>query len=116
MYVQATFTKKIKTMKKVIFIFFLTIGMGGIAQAQVLSKLKEKRKAAVGSSVDRSTDKIVDKAVNKTADNATDKAISKVGEKLTNLFKKKNKKRVDTLTTTVPDSNSIAIKPKNQNR
>ncbi|WP_379091560.1 hypothetical protein [Pedobacter sp. UC225_65] len=38
-------------MKKVILIFFLTIGVGGIAQAQILGKLKEKTKAAVGSSV-----------------------------------------------------------------
>jgi len=103
-------------MKKVIFIFFLTLGIGGIAQAQVLSKLKEKAKTAATNSVDRSTDKVVDQAVNKTADNVTDKAINKVGEKLNNLFKKKNKKRIDTITAVVPDSNKTAIKPKNQKK
>lgn len=103
-------------MKKVIFILFLTIGVGGIAQAQVLSKLKEKTKIAAGNSVDRSTDKVVDKAVNKTADNVTDKAINKVGEKLNNLFKKKNKKRADTIPVTVPDSSKTAIKSENQNQ
>jgi hypothetical protein len=101
-------------MKKVIFIFFLTLGIGGIAQAQVLSKLKEKAKTAAGNSVDRSTDKVVDQAVNKTADNITDKAINKVGEKLNGLFKKKNKKRTDSVQPTVPDSNQTATKPKNQ--
>jgi hypothetical protein len=103
-------------MKKLIFIFFLTLGIGGIAQAQVLSKLKEKAKTAAGNSVDRSTDKVVDRAVNKTADNVTDKAINKVGEKLKGLFKKKNKKRADTLLPTVPDSNKTAIKPEYQNQ
>jgi len=98
-------------MKKVILIFFLTLGVGGIAQAQILSKLKEKTKAAVGSSVDRSTDKVVDKAVNTTADNVTDKAISKVGEKLNNLFKKKNKKSKDTVAPAIPDTSKVAIKP-----
>ena len=110
---ETTFTKKSKAIKKVIFIFFLTIGIGGIAQAQVLGKLKEKTKAAVGSSVDRSTDKVVDKAVNKTVDNATDKAINKVGEKLNNLFKKKNKKSKDTVPPAVLDTSKVAIKPKN---
>lgn len=111
MYTQSIFNKKIKTMKSVIFIFFLSLGIGGIAQAQVLSKLKEKTKTAVGTSVDRSTDKVVDQAVNKTADNVTDKAINKVGEKLNNLFKKKNKKRTDTVPPVTPDSNKTAIKP-----
>lgn len=103
-------------MKKVIFIFFLTLGIGGIAQAQVLSKLKEKAKTATTNSVDRSTDKVVDQAVNKTADNVTDKAINKVGEKLNNLFKKKNKKRTDSVPSVVVDSSKIAIKPKNENK
>lgn len=116
MFTQATFTKKIKTMKKVIFIFFLTIGMGGIAQAQVLSKIKEKAKTAVGNSVDRSTDKIVDKAVNKTVDNSTDKALNKVGEKLNSLFKRKNKKKADSIPAIVPDSSKTAINPKDKNK
>lgn len=102
-------------MKKVIFIVFLTIGVGGIAQAQFLNKLKEKAKIATGNSVDRSTDKVVDKAVNKTADNATDKALNKAGEKLNSLFKKKNKKRADSIPPVVPDSNKTAIKPENKN-
>ncbi len=103
-------------MKRVIFIFFLTIGIGGIAQAQVLSKLKEKAKTAAANSVDRSTDKVVDKAVNKTADNVTDKVLRKAGEKVNNLFKKKNKKRADTIPAMVADTNKTAIKPKNQNK
>jgi glutamyl-tRNA reductase len=103
-------------MKKVIFIFFLTLGIGGIAQAQVLRKLKEKAKTATASSVDRSTDKVVDKAVNKTADNVTDKAINKVSEQLNSLFKKKNKKRTDSVPSAVVDSNKTAIKPKNENK
>lgn len=102
-------------MKKVIFIFFLTLGIGGIAQAQVLGKLKEKTKTAVGNSVDRSTDKVVDKTINKTADNVTDKVLNKAGEKLNNLFKKKNKKRADTIPTVI-DTNKTAIKPKNKNQ
>ncbi|MET4546327.1 hypothetical protein ABIE26_003654 [Pedobacter africanus] len=115
MFVRANFTiKKCKTMKKVILIFFLTLGIGGIAQAQVLSKIKEKTKTAVGSSVDRSTDKVVDRAVNKTVDNATDKAINKVGEKLNNLFKKKNKKKKDSIPAVASDSSKIAIKPKDK--
>ncbi|MES2418151.1 MAG: hypothetical protein V4541_08170 [Bacteroidota bacterium] len=68
----------------------------------------------MGNSVDRSTDKVVDKAVNKTADNITDKALNKAGEKLNNLFRKKNKKHTDTIPATVLDSNRTAIKPKNQ--
>lgn len=100
-------------MKKIIFIFFLSLGIGGITQAQVLSKLKEKTKTAVDNSVDRSTDKVVDKAVNKTADNVTDKAINKVGEKLNNLFKKKNKKSKDTVPPAISDTSKVAIKPKN---
>ena len=103
-------------MKKVIFIFFLTLGVGGMAQAQVLRKLKEKAKTATTNSVDRSTDKVVDQAVNKTADNVTDKTISKVGEKLNNLFKKKNKKSLDTVPSAVVDSNKTAIKPKKENK
>jgi hypothetical protein len=110
------FTRKKKTMKKLIFIFFLTLSIGRIAQAQVLSKLKEKTKTAAGNSVDRSTDKVVDQAVNKTADNVTDKAINKVGEKLNGLFKRKTKKRADTIPATVPDSNRTAIKPTDQNK
>lgn len=108
---QVTFTRKNKTMKKIIFILFLALGAGGIAQAQVLSKLKAKTKTAAENSVDRSTDKVVDKAVNKTADNVTDQALNKAGEKLTNLFRKKNKKHTDTLPSTVPDSNRNAVKP-----
>jgi len=103
-------------MKKVIFIVFLILGIGGIAQAQVLSKIKEKTKTAVGNSVDRSTDKVVDKAVNKTTDNVTDKAINKVGEKLNNLFKKKNKKKADTIPVGVPDSTKAAINPKDKHK
>ncbi|HTM97121.1 MAG TPA: hypothetical protein VL088_00185 [Pedobacter sp.] len=98
-------------MKKVIFILFFTFGIGGIAQAQVLNKLKQKTKTAVGNSVDRSTDKVVDKAVNKTVDNVTDKALNKVGDKLNGLFKKKNKKRPDTVPPAVLDTNKAIIKP-----
>jgi hypothetical protein len=107
-------------MKKVFFFLFLTLGAGGIAQAQFLSKLKAKAKTAVGNSVDRSTDKVVDKAVNKTADNVTDKTLNKAGEKLNNLFRKKNKKRPDTIpalapdSTLVPDSSKTEIKTEKQ--
>ncbi|WP_343524588.1 hypothetical protein [Pedobacter sp.] len=100
-------------MKKLILVFCLTMGIGGIAQAQILGKLKEKTKAAAEGSVDRSTDKVVDKAVNKTADNVTDKAINKVSEKLNGLFKKKNKKRRDTVAPAIPDTSKAAIKPGN---
>ncbi|WP_316831493.1 hypothetical protein [Pedobacter aquatilis] len=95
-------------MKKVLFILFLTIGTAGMTKAQVLSKLNEKAKTALGNSVDRSTDKVVDKTVSKTADNVTDKVLNKAGEKLNNLFKRKNKKHADTIPVNVPDSNKTA--------
>ncbi|WP_316834491.1 hypothetical protein [Pedobacter nutrimenti] len=69
-------------MKKLILVFFLTLGVGMMAQAQILGKLKAKAKTATEISVDRSTDKVVDQAINKTADNVTDKTINKVGEKI----------------------------------
>ncbi len=97
-------------MKKVIFILFVSLCGGSMAQAQVLDKLKAKTKTAAESSVDRSADKVVDKAVNKTSDNATDKIIGKAGEKLNSLFKRKKKKKAEQQ----PAPDTIAKKPGDQ--
>lgn len=120
-------------MKKIIFIIFLSIGVGNIVQAQLLKNIKTKAKTAVNNSVDRSTDKVIDKTINNPADNATDTVLDKTKKKINSLFKRKkkgdpeqNKVSGSDSTTVRPadaDSSAIvvsvsentAIKPKNQN-
>jgi hypothetical protein len=106
-------------MKKIIFILFLSIGAGSIAQAQLLKNLKTKAKDAVDYSVDRSTNKVVDKTINNPADNITDTALDRAGKKMRSIFKKKNKKEKVTTGTeqavVVPVTDTVAIKPPDQN-
>ncbi len=103
-------------MKKIIFILLISIGVGNMAQAQVLKILKTKAKTAVDNSVDRSTSKVVDKTINSPADNVTDTVLNKAGKKLQSLFKKKDKKNKNNgpEQPTVPVSDSAAIKPQGQ--
>jgi hypothetical protein len=105
-------------MKKIIFILLLSIGAGNIAQAQLLKDLKTKAKAAVDYSVDRSTNKVVDKTINNPADNVTDTALDRAGKTWHSIFKKKKKKNKVTDGTQqpiTPQTDTLAIKPQEQN-
>ncbi len=107
-------------MKRIIFILLFSIGVGSMAQAQVqlLKNLKTKAKAAVDNSVDRTTNKVVDKTINNPADNVTDTVLDKTGKKLKSLFKKKDNKNKITSDSTqakVPQTDTTAIKPPDQN-
>lgn len=104
-------------MKRIIFILLFSVGVGSMAQAQVLKILKTKAKTAADNSVDRSTNKVVDKTINNPADNITDTVLNKAGKKLQSLFKKKNKKNKNNEPEqpTVPASDSAVIKPQGQN-
>ena len=105
-------------MKRLIFILLFFIGVGSMAQGQLLKNLKAKAKTAVDNSVERSSNKVVDKTINNPADNVTDTVLDKTGKKLQSLFKKKDRKNKaisDTAQSKVPQTDTVVIKPPNQN-
>jgi hypothetical protein len=105
-------------MKTIIFNLFFLIGLGNMAQAQLLKNLKAKAKTAVDNSVERSSNKVVDKTINNPADNVTDTVLNKTEKKVQSIFKKKDKKNKatgDTEQHPVIRTDSTAIKPPNQN-